>query len=117
MGDEPTYPIIVLMAAGLVRDELPWLYELAVDAYRAAHDASPEKHLAPCDGSSEPSRCLTVAPSLRWAGLMSARCTCSSAVFDTSWRPDCPKSRRQLRGPSRRDGLPGARRAKGSKSE
>ncbi len=29
-------PIVILMAASLVRDDLPWLYEIAVEAYRAA---------------------------------------------------------------------------------
>lgn len=28
-------PVGILMAAGLVRDEAPWLYELALDVYRA----------------------------------------------------------------------------------
>jgi hypothetical protein len=35
MGGEPGDPIGILMGASLVRDELPWLYELCLDAYRA----------------------------------------------------------------------------------
>jgi hypothetical protein len=32
---DPGDPVSILMAASLVRDELPWLYELAMEVYRA----------------------------------------------------------------------------------
>ncbi|CAN5477890.1 hypothetical protein BH10ACT2_BH10ACT2_19660 [soil metagenome] len=35
-------PIGILMAGSLVRDEMPWLYELAVEAYRALKSGDPE---------------------------------------------------------------------------
>ncbi len=36
MRSEPTDPIAVLMIASLVRDDMPWMYELAMEVYRAA---------------------------------------------------------------------------------
>lgn len=36
MSGEPGDPIGILMAASLVRDDMPWLYELAMEVYRAA---------------------------------------------------------------------------------
>jgi hypothetical protein len=36
MSGDPSDPLGILMAASLVREELPWLYELAVEVYRAA---------------------------------------------------------------------------------
>ena len=35
MAGEPGDPISILIAASLVRDEMPWLYELAMQVYRA----------------------------------------------------------------------------------
>jgi hypothetical protein len=35
MSGEPGDPVAILMAASLVRDDVPWLYELAMEAYRA----------------------------------------------------------------------------------
>jgi hypothetical protein len=35
MSGEPGDPVAILMAASLVRDDLPWLYELAMEVYRA----------------------------------------------------------------------------------
>lgn len=32
---EPGDPVIILMAASLIRDDMPWLYELAMEIYRA----------------------------------------------------------------------------------
>jgi hypothetical protein len=34
-------PIGILVMASMVRDELPWLYEIAVDAYRAVNNGMP----------------------------------------------------------------------------
>lgn len=36
-------PISILMAASLVRDDLPWLYELAMEVYRAVKSGSAER--------------------------------------------------------------------------
>jgi hypothetical protein len=38
MAGEPGDPVGILMAASLIRDDLPWLYELAMEVYRAAKD-------------------------------------------------------------------------------
>ena len=35
MSGEPGDPVAILMAASLVRDDMPWLYELAMEVYRA----------------------------------------------------------------------------------
>jgi hypothetical protein len=35
MAGEPRDPVTILMAASLMRDDAPWLYELAMEAYRA----------------------------------------------------------------------------------
>jgi hypothetical protein len=42
MGGERGDPITILMFASLFRDELPWLYELGLDAYRAAKGGTAE---------------------------------------------------------------------------
>jgi len=39
---EPGDPVAILMAASLVRDDMPWLYELAMEAYRSIKDGNPE---------------------------------------------------------------------------
>jgi hypothetical protein len=36
MPHDPRDPLPILMAAGMVREEVPWLYELAMEVYRAA---------------------------------------------------------------------------------
>lgn len=38
MSGEPGDPVAILMAASLVRDDMPWLYELSMEVYRAAKD-------------------------------------------------------------------------------
>lgn len=38
VAGEPGDPIPILMAASMVRDELPWLYELVMEVYRAARN-------------------------------------------------------------------------------
>lgn len=35
MSSEPGDPVAILMAASIVRDDMPWLYELAMEVYRA----------------------------------------------------------------------------------
>jgi len=42
MSGQPGDPVAILMAASLVRDEMPWLYELAMEVYRAAKAGDPE---------------------------------------------------------------------------
>lgn len=36
LAEKPGDPITMLVLASMVRDELPWLYELGIEAYRAA---------------------------------------------------------------------------------
>lgn len=38
---EPGDPVGILMAASMIRDEVPWLYELAMEVYRAAKSEDP----------------------------------------------------------------------------
>lgn len=40
---DPGDPVGILMAASLIRDEIPWLYELAMEAYRTIKDGKIEK--------------------------------------------------------------------------
>jgi hypothetical protein len=42
MAGEPGDPVGVLIAASLVRDDAPWLYELAMEVYRAIKSGNPE---------------------------------------------------------------------------
>lgn len=42
MSGEPGDPVAILMAASIVRDELPWLYELAMEVYRAVKSGNTE---------------------------------------------------------------------------
>jgi hypothetical protein len=41
MSGDPGDPVGILMAASLVRDEAPWLYELAMEVYRAVKTGHP----------------------------------------------------------------------------
>jgi hypothetical protein len=42
MTGVPGDPVAILMAASLVRDDAPWLYELAMEVYRAVKTGDPE---------------------------------------------------------------------------
>jgi len=42
MSGDPGDPVGILMAASLVRDDMPWMYELAMEVYRAAKAGDPE---------------------------------------------------------------------------
>lgn len=42
ISGEPGDPVAILMAASLVRDDLPWLYELAMEVYRAVKEGNSE---------------------------------------------------------------------------
>lgn len=42
MSGEPGDPVAILMAASLVRDDMPWLYELSMEVYRAAKEGDAE---------------------------------------------------------------------------
>ena len=42
MSGEPGDPVAILMAASLVRDDMPWLYELAMEVYRAVRAGDEE---------------------------------------------------------------------------
>ncbi len=43
MGERPGDPIGILFLASLFRDDMPWLYELGMEAYRAACSGIPEE--------------------------------------------------------------------------
>ena len=42
MSGDPGDPVSILMAASIVRDDMPWLYELAMEVYRAAKTGNAE---------------------------------------------------------------------------
>lgn len=42
MSGDPADPVGILMAASFVRDDAPWLYELAMEVYRAIKSGDPE---------------------------------------------------------------------------
>jgi hypothetical protein len=42
MSGEPGDPVAILMAASVVRDDMPWLYELAMEVYRAVKSENNE---------------------------------------------------------------------------
>lgn len=42
MSAEPGDPVAILMAASFVRDDMPWLYELAMEVYRAVKSGNAE---------------------------------------------------------------------------
>jgi len=42
MAGEPGDPVAILMVASVLRDEMPWLYELAMEVYRAAKSGNAE---------------------------------------------------------------------------
>lgn len=43
LGGEPGDPIGLLVAASMFREDMPWIYELALEAYRAAKAGLPEE--------------------------------------------------------------------------
>jgi len=43
MSNDPSDPVGILMAASLIRDDVPWLYELAMEVYRAVKSGDPMK--------------------------------------------------------------------------
>lgn len=42
VSGEPGDPVVILMAASLIREDAPWLYELAMEVYRAAKSGDSE---------------------------------------------------------------------------
>jgi hypothetical protein len=42
MSEEPGDPVAILVAASIVRDDMPWLYELAMEVYRAVKEGNLE---------------------------------------------------------------------------
>jgi hypothetical protein len=42
VGERPDDPIMILLLASMFRDDLPWLYELGADAYRAVRSRHPD---------------------------------------------------------------------------
>lgn len=43
LGEKPGDPVSILIVASMLRDDLPWLYELGVEAYRAAVSGDSEQ--------------------------------------------------------------------------
>jgi hypothetical protein len=43
MGEKPGDPISLLITASMFREDMPWLYELGIEAYRAAKSGLPEE--------------------------------------------------------------------------
>ncbi|MEK6285971.1 MAG: toll/interleukin-1 receptor domain-containing protein [Acidobacteriota bacterium] len=43
VGEKPGDPILLLIAASMFREDAPWLYELGIEAYRAAKSGVPEE--------------------------------------------------------------------------
>lgn len=46
IGERPDDPIMILLLSSTFRDDLPWLYELGVDAYRAIRTCQPDAYSA-----------------------------------------------------------------------
>ncbi len=44
MGEKPGDPITLLFVSSMFRDDMPWLYELGVEAYRAAKSGLPDEY-------------------------------------------------------------------------
>lgn len=42
VSGDPGDPVAILMAASLIREDMPWLYELAMEVYRAAKSGDPD---------------------------------------------------------------------------
>ena len=42
MAGDPGDPVTILMAASMVREDLPWLYEVAMEVYRSVNSGSPD---------------------------------------------------------------------------
>ncbi len=43
VGEKPDDPISILVVASMLREPVPWLYELGIDAYRAIRNGTPEE--------------------------------------------------------------------------
>ena len=41
MTGDPSDPVGILMAASMIKDDVPWLYELAMEVYRAVKSGEP----------------------------------------------------------------------------
>jgi hypothetical protein len=46
LGEKRGDPIVLLVLASVFRDEMPWLYELGIEAYRMAKNGTPEEAVA-----------------------------------------------------------------------
>lgn len=46
LGAKRGDPIALLIVASIFRDEMPWMYELGIEAYRMAKDGTPEEAIA-----------------------------------------------------------------------
>jgi hypothetical protein len=46
LGEKRGDPIALLVIASIFRDDMPWMYELGIEAYRMAKDGTPEEAIA-----------------------------------------------------------------------
>jgi len=46
LGEQRGDPIVLLVLASIFRDDMPWLYELGIEAYRVAKNGTPEEAIA-----------------------------------------------------------------------
>jgi len=70
-GAEPGDPMVLLMFAGLLRDDLPWLYELAVDAHQAYRSGDMRAYELAVERFVRASRMLVETPFLEELGINS----------------------------------------------
>lgn len=68
MGTKPGDPVMLLMFGSLCRDEAPWLYELTMDAYRAAKAGNRAEARETLDRLRRASKFLMEGPFLEEVG-------------------------------------------------
>jgi len=68
MGTKPGDPILFLIFASFCREEIPWLYELAMEAYRAAKSGTPAEAKETRERFRRASRFLMEGPLLEELG-------------------------------------------------
>ena len=73
VAGEPGDPVAILMAASLIRDEAPWLYELAMEVYRAANSGNAAAIKREMQRLERFSEAAMRGPFMEEMGLMSGR--------------------------------------------
>lgn len=62
IGAGPGDPIVLLLVASLIREDMPWLYELALDAYRSIKSGTPIERSEAIDRLGRASRLIVDGP-------------------------------------------------------